>query len=45
MVLDPQMRAPKPPIPKPAKSFPFPERRIRPGCETPAISAGADAAR
>jgi hypothetical protein len=29
-------------IPKPAKLPPLPESRIRPGCETPAISAGAD---
>jgi hypothetical protein len=33
---------PDPPIQKPAKSSPLPERRVRPGCETPAISAGAD---
>jgi hypothetical protein len=42
---DPPMRPPQPPIPKPAKLPPLPESRIRPGCETPAISAGADAAR
>ena len=33
---------PDPPTQKPAKSPPLPERRVRPGCETPAISAGAD---
>ena len=27
------MRKPQPPIPKPAKSPPLPERRVRPGCE------------
>ena len=31
--------------PKPAKSPPLPESRVRPGYETPTISAGADAAR
>jgi hypothetical protein len=36
------MRPPQPPIPKPAKLPPLPESRIRPGCETPAISAGAE---
>jgi hypothetical protein len=45
MLLDPQMRAPKPLIPKPAKSFRFLNAASAPGCETPAISAGADAAR
>jgi VanZ family protein len=35
------MRSPQPPIPKPAKSSAPPESRIRPGYETPAISAGA----
>jgi hypothetical protein len=38
------MRPPQP-IQKPAKSPPFPERRVRPGYETPAISAGAEPAR
>ena len=38
-------RPPQPPIPKPAKSPLLPERHVRPGYETPAISAGANAAR
>jgi hypothetical protein len=37
------VRNPQPSIPKPAKSPPLPESRIRPGCETLTISAGADA--
>ena len=38
------MRPPQPPIPKPAKSSAPPESHVRPGYETPAISAGADVA-
>jgi hypothetical protein len=36
---------PRPPIQKQVKSPQIPESRIRPGCETLTISAGADAAR
>ncbi len=43
--LDPPMRSPQPPIPKPAKSSQIPESHGRPGYETPAISAGAAVAR
>jgi hypothetical protein len=39
------MKSPQPPIPKPAKSSAPPERHVRPGYETPAISAGAAVAR
>src|ERR1700730_1633820 len=35
----------RPPIQKQAKSPQIPESRLRPGCETLTISAGADAAR
>src|ERR1700730_12112082 len=39
------MRSPQPSIPKPAKSSAPPESHVRPGYETPAISAGAAVAR
>ena len=39
------MRSPQPSIPKPAKSSAPPESHVRPGYETPAISAGAAAVR
>jgi hypothetical protein len=39
------MRSPQPPIQKPAKSSAPPESHVRPGYETPAISAGAAVAR
>jgi len=41
----PADESPQPPIPKPAKSSTPPKSRVRPGYETPAISAAADAAR
>jgi hypothetical protein len=41
---NPPTRPPRRPIPKPAKSPPLPESRVRPGYATPAISAEADAA-
>jgi hypothetical protein len=40
---DPPTKPPQLPIPKPAKSPQLLESRVRPGCETLTISAGADA--
>jgi DNA replication protein DnaC len=42
---NPLRKPPRPPIPKPPKSSAPHENRVLPGYETPAISAGADAAR
>ena len=39
------IKRPQPPIQKPPKSSARPESRVCPGCETPATSAGAGAAR
>jgi hypothetical protein len=39
------MRSPQPSIPKPAKSSAPPESHVRPGYETPAVSAVAAVAR